>query len=208
MLGLLICSVAGQCAPRPAPDEGFTFLNLPLREPVKSTLATESGCGSSTWQLGRPHIQSRPDDKAFTIWSFHAINPVNLNESVLFRFVMGSSNAYELRESSEGYISLIMELRFADGLLVRKVINSQRSSTGIEGRADVYTRGWSTWGYWGTAAAAFSGDPDGKELFVEKGDDGRGIYGFLHLKSVSLISLRSCSNPLCQPRGHTQRQSW
>jgi hypothetical protein len=189
ILGLLVSSATGQCAPRAAPDEDFSFPNLPiLWEPIRSTLETRTGCDSSTWQLSRPHIQARPSDQGFTVWSFHAINPANLNESVLFRFVIGSSNAYELKESNDGYISLIMELRFADGLLVRKVINSQQTRTGVEGRADLYARGWSTWGYWGSTASAFSGSRDGKEMVADKGNDGKtNVYGFLHLTAVSLL---------------------
>jgi hypothetical protein len=186
LLGILVSSAAGECQARSAPDEDFSFVNRPLTdEPTNSIFGTGDGCISSTWPLGRPHIQSRPSDQGFSVWSFHVVNPANLNEYVLFRFVMGTPDAYELKEATNGYISLVMDIRFADGLILRHVINSQ---LGQEGAVDLWTKGWATWTKWGSTGAVFHGSRDGKEMTVEKGWDGgrTTIYGSLVMKFVSL----------------------
>ncbi|KAF2271732.1 uncharacterized protein EI97DRAFT_462531 [Westerdykella ornata] len=134
-----------------------------------------------------PRVWPRPNITSFDSWYFDAVNPLNLNESIVVILYLATNASFPLRSTSFNSVSADIFLNFADGSSAPIQINSTLSLHQKDWAAIVSTANGSAGasGNWPKAGVSFQGWTDGSRVLVRLNAPEHGIAGTLDIRAVA-----------------------
>ncbi|KAF2871673.1 hypothetical protein BDV95DRAFT_607091 [Massariosphaeria phaeospora] len=196
LFGILLGAITGITTaqelggPASPASQATTYLNL-VRVGNKVTAQFDN---SFKLLLDNPYVRPAPNRDSFEYWGFDAVNPNNINESVVVMFYLAHNLSLPHRTTAS-LVSVDVWLNFGDGTSAPVVMDAQPDFRGI---ATVTIAPLMILGDWDSTGAAFTGTisaMDGRSLYEINIDNPEaGLRGTLRLQSEGPPHLPCTSN--------------
>jgi hypothetical protein len=135
--------------------------------------------------MDTPRVYPRPNASSFDWWYFDAVNPANLNESIVVIFYLTTNDSFPLRLTPDNSVSVDVFMNFGDGSAWPILIDSAKSTHPKDYSAILSTDGGPGMsGSWVSTGVSFTGYSDGKRFKVNVNAPAQGVTGTLDIQAV------------------------